>query len=369
MMCGLQGSGKTTTCGKLALHLRKKEGKKPLLVAADVKRPAAIEQLKVVGRQVDVPVYAEEGGRPEKICARGVATAIELGRDVVILDTAGRLHIDAELMDELEDVKAKTQPHEIWLVVDAQVGQDAVASAREFDRRLAITGVILSKTDGDARAGAALSVREVTGRPIRYVGTGEKLEQLEPFVPKRVAGRILGMGDVVSLVEKAQEVVDQDEARASAEKMFRGAWTLEDFQGQLRQVRAMSGKMGGLGGMLKMFPGMAEVPEDALSQLDDRQLVRWEAAIDSMTPQERMDPQRLDGQRRARVARGSGTSVAAVNELLKSFKMMRKQVQELKSKGLFGRMLGKRLDKQKLKQLDELRRRGTDLRDWFPGSS
>jgi signal recognition particle subunit SRP54 len=368
MMVGLQGSGKTTTCGKLALHLRKKEGKKPLLVAADVKRPAAIEQLKVVGRQVDVPVYAEEGGRPEKICARGVAKAIELGRDVVILDTAGRLHIDSELMDELEDVKAKTNPHEIWLVVDAQVGQDAVQSAREFDRRLSISGVILSKTDGDARAGAALSVREVTGRPIRYVGTGEKLEQLEPFVPKRVAGRILGMGDVVSLVEKAQEVVDQDEARETAEKMFRGSWGLTDFQAQIRQFQEMSSKAGGIGKLAKLVPGLAQIPDEAFQQADDSQFKRWVAAVDSMTPQERVKPELLDGQRRARVARGSGISLASVNELLKSFKLMRKQIQEMKSQGLLGKMLGKKLDKQKMKQLDELRRRGVDLRDYFPGS-
>ncbi len=368
MMVGLQGTGKTTTCGKLALHLRKKEGKKPLLVAADVKRPAAIEQLKVVGRQVDVPVYAEEGGRPEKICARGVAKAIELGRDVVILDTAGRLHIDSELMDELEDVKAKTNPHEIWLVVDAQVGQDAVQSAREFDRRLSISGVILSKTDGDARAGAALSVREVTGRPIRYVGTGEKLEQLEAFVPKRVAGRILGMGDVVSLVEKAQEVVDQDEARETAEKMFRGSWGLTDFQAQIRQFQEMSSKAGGIGKLAKLVPGLAQIPDEAFQQADDSQFKRWVAAVDSMTPQERVKPELLDGQRRARVARGSGISLASVNELLKSFKLMRKQIQEMKSQGLLGKMLGKKLDKQKMKQLDELRRRGVDLRDYFPGS-
>lgn len=367
MMVGLQGTGKTTTCGKLALHLRRKEGKKPLLVAADVKRPAAIEQLKVVGRQVDCPVYAEEGGRPEKICARGVAKAIETGRDVVILDTAGRLHIDAELMDELEDVKAKTSPHEIWLVVDAQVGQDAVASAREFDRRLAVTGVLLSKTDGDARAGAALSVREVTGKPIRFVGTGEKLEQLEPFVPRRVAGRILGMGDVVSLVERAQEVVDAGEAQKSAEKMFRGSWDLLDFQAQIRQVEEMSSQAGGLGRLAKLVPGLAQVPDEAFAGADTGQFRRWIACVDSMTPAERARPELLDGQRRARAARGAGLPVAAVNELLKAYKTMRRQIQDLRSKGVLGHMLGKRLDKQKQKQLDELRRRGIDLRDMFPG--
>ncbi len=367
MMVGLQGTGKTTTCGKLALHLRKKEGKKPLLVAADVKRPAAIEQLKVLGKQVDVPVYFEDGGRPEKICARGVAKAIETGRDVVILDTAGRLHIDAELMDELADVRAKTNPHEIWLVVDAQVGQDAVASAREFDRRLAVTGLVLSKTDGDARAGAALSLREITGKPVRYVGTGEKLDALEPFVPQRVAQRILGMGDVVGLVEKAQEVVDQAEAQRTAEKMFRDTWTLEDFRSQLGQIRAMSGKAGGLSGLMKLLPGMAQVPAEAMSQLDDSQkFVRFEAAIGSMTVKERMDPKLIDGQRRARIARGSGTSVAEVNELLKAFKMMRQQVKDLKSKGLFGRLAGRQMDKQKQKQIEALRRQGIDVRDLMP---
>ena len=366
MMVGLQGTGKTTTCAKLALHLRKKEGKKPLLVAADVKRPAAIEQLRVVGRQIDVPVYSEDGGRPAKICARGVAKAIETGRDVVILDTAGRLHIDSELMDELEDVRAKTNPHEIWLVVDAQVGQDAVQSATEFDRRLAVTGLILSKTDGDARAGAALSLRAATGKPVRYVGTGERLEALEPFVPERIAGRILGMGDVVSLVEKAQEVVDQKEAQKTAERMFRDTWTLEDFRVQLQQLRTMSGKMGGLGGMLKMFPGMAQVPEGALDNIDEQQFVRFQAAIDSMTPRERMDPKTIDGQRRARIARGAGTALSTVNELLKSFKMMRLQMKQLKSKGIMGKLAGHSLDKQKKRQLDDLRKRGVDVSQWFP---
>jgi signal recognition particle subunit SRP54 len=368
MMVGLQGTGKTTTCGKLALHLKRKEGKKPLLVAADVKRPAAIEQLKVIGRQVDVPVYSEEGGRPEKICARGVSKALETGRDVVILDTAGRLHIDSELMDELEDVKRKTNPQEIWLVVDAQVGQDAVASAREFDRRLAVSGVVLSKTDGDARAGAALSIREVTGKPIRYVGTGEKLEQIEPFVPKRVAGRILGMGDVVSLVEKAQAVVSEDDARESAERMLRDQWTLEDFRTQLGQMRAMSESAGGLGKLMKHMPGMAEIPDEAINQADNGRFGRWEAAISSMTPPERTDPVILNGQRRARVARGSGTSVADVNELLKSFKMMRTQMKALKSGGLFGRLAAGRFDRQKQKQIDELKRQGVDFRQWMPGA-
>jgi signal recognition particle subunit SRP54 len=367
MMVGLQGTGKTTTCAKVALHLRKRDAKKPLLVAADVKRPAAIEQLKVVGSQVDVPVHAEEGGRPAKICARGVAKAAETGRDVVILDTAGRLHVDAELMDELEDVKAKANPHEIWMVVDAQTGQDAVASAREFDRRLGLTGLVLTKTDGDARAGAALSLREVTGKPIRYVGTGERLEALEPFVPERVATRILGMGDVVGLVEKAQEVVDEKEARETAERMFRDTWTLEDFKTQIRQFRAVTGKSGGLKKLLGMLPGGAQIPEEVLESSNAEQTFKgFEAAIDSMTPRERFDPRLVDGQRRARVARGSGTSLAVVNEMLKAYKHAKKQVKELKSSGLLGRLAGRGLDRAKSREIEELKRRGVDLRQMFP---
>jgi signal recognition particle subunit SRP54 len=366
MMVGLQGTGKTTTCGKLALHLRKKEGKKPLLVAADVKRPAAIEQLKVIGAQVGVPVHFEEGGRPAKICARGVQRAIELGLDTVILDTAGRLHVDAELMDELEDVRAKTNPHEVWLVVDAQVGQDAVRSAREFDRRLAVTGVVLSKTDGDARAGAALTIREATGKPVRYVGTGEKLDALEPFVPERIASRILGMGDVVGLVEKAQEAVSHEEAAEAAEALFRNTFTLDDLRLQLRQSRAMAKKMGGLKAMLAMIPGAAQVPQEAMDRVDEKQLVRMEAAIDSMTVAERMDPEMIHGQRRARIARGAGVSVATVNELLKQFKTMRLQMKKMRSSGLLGKLGARQFDKMKKEQLDEMRRRGVDLDALFP---
>jgi signal recognition particle subunit SRP54 len=366
MLVGLQGTGKTTTCAKLASHLRRRESKRPLMVAADVKRPAAIEQLRVLGRGLEVPVHAEEGGRPAKICQRGVARAAELGLDTVLLDTAGRLHVDAELMDELEDVKAKASPHEVWLVVDAQTGQDAVAQAREFDRRLDLTGIVLTKMDGDARAGAALSLREATGKPVRYVGTGEKLDALEAFVPSRVAQRILGMGDVVGLVEKAQEVVDQKAAEEAAERMFRDAWTLEDFRLYLAQFRALSAKSGGLAGLLKMVPGMAQMPAEAIENADESKLGRFEAAIGSMTTAERADPTILHAQRRARVARGSGTSVAVVNELLKSFKMMRKQMKEVRSKGLLGRLAGRQMDKMKEKQLRDLKRRGVDLRDWFP---
>ena len=284
----------------------------------------------------------------------------------MLLDTAGRLHIDEELMDELQDIRDKVKPQEIWLVVDAQVGQDAVRSAREFDRRLGVTGLILTKTDGDARAGAALSLRDTTGKPIRFVGTGEKLDAIEPFVPERVASRILGMGDIVSLVEKAQESVDHDAAKETAERMFRDAWTLEDFRSMLGQFRALSGKAGGLKGVLGMMPGMNQIPEEALGQVDEGKFARFEAAIDSMTVKERMDPTVLHAQRRARVARGSGTSLAVVNELIKAFKMMKKQVREMKAKGFLGRMAGRALDKQKSKQMRELEKRGVDLRDWFP---
>jgi signal recognition particle subunit SRP54 len=369
MIVGLQGTGKTTTCGKLASWLRRREGKKPLLVAADVKRPAAIEQLRVLGKQVDVPVYAEEGGRPAKICARGVAKAAETGQDTVILDTAGRLHVDSELMDELEDVKAKTSPHEIWLVVDAQTGQDAVLQAKEFDRRLDLTGLLLTKMDGDARAGAALSLREATGKPVRFIGTGERLDALEAFVPTRVASRILGMGDVVGLVERAQEVVDQKTAEEAAERMFRDTWTLEDFRTYLGQFRAMSAKSGGLAGLLKMVPGMAQIPAEALENADESKFARFEAAIGSMTYEERSDPTVLHAQRRNRVARGSGTSIGDVNELLKSFKLVRKQMKEVRSKGLLGKMAGRQMDKMKERQLRDLKKRGADLRDWFPGGA
>jgi signal recognition particle subunit SRP54 len=368
MVVGLQGTGKTTTCAKLAAWLRKREGKKPLLVAADVKRPGAVEQVRVLGRQLDVAVHAEDGGRPPKICARGVARAQELGLDTVLLDTAGRLHVDAELMDELEDVKAKTSPHEIWLVVDAQTGQDAVLQAKEFDRRLGITGLVLTKMDGDARAGAALSLREVTGKPVRFVGTGEKLDALDAFVPSRVASRILGMGDVVGLVERAQEVVDQEAAAETAERMFRDTWTLEDFRVQISQFRALSAKSGGLGGLVKLVPGLAQIPQETLDQADEGKFAKFEAAILSMTPAERADPAILHAQRRARVARGSGTSIAVVNELLKSFKLMKKQVKEVRNKGLLGRLAGRQMDKMKERQLRDLKRRGIDLRNWFPGS-
>ena len=353
MMVGLQGTGKTTTTAKLARYLVRREQKKPLLVAADVQRPAAIEQLKVLGKQLDVPVYAEDGGRPPKICRRGIQQAMELGRDVVLLDTAGRNHIDDELMDELEDIRDKVDPDEIFLVVDNMVGQDAVVSAKEFDTRLDVSGIVLTKTDGDARGGVALSLREVTGKPIRYVGTGEKLDKLEAFIPERMAGRILGMGDVVSLVEEAQEVVDQEQAREAAERLIMSRFTLDDMKTQFESVK----KMGGMGKMLAKMPGAAQLDQAQLDEVpDDGQLDRMIAVINSMTPGERTDPTSVHMQRRHRIARGSGTSLNAVADVIKAWKEMNQQVKQLKKQGFLGRMAARQLSGQKRKRLKQDKR-------------
>ena len=364
MMVGLQGTGKTTTTAKIARHLVRREKKKPLLVAADVQRPAAIEQLKVLGRQLEIPVYAEDGGRPPKICRRGIQHAIDHGLDVVLLDTAGRNHIDDQLMDELEDIRDKVSPHEILLVVDNMVGQDAVVSAKEFDTRLDVTGIVLTKTDGDARGGVALSLRDVTGKPIRYVGTGEKLDKLETFVPERMAGRILGMGDVVSLVEEAQDVVDQEKAREAAERLFLNRFTLDDLRLQLENVK----KLGGMGKMLSKIPGAAQLDPAQLGDVpDDRQLDRMIAVIQSMTPKERTDPTTIHMQRRHRIARGSGTSVNTVAEVIKSWKEMNKQVKELKKQGVLGRAAARGLARGKKKQLKKLKKgkKAPDFGGWF----
>ncbi len=297
MMVGLQGTGKTTTTAKLARRLKKRESKKPLMVAADVQRPAAIEQLKVLGQQIDVPVYFEDGGRPPKICKRGVKKAIELGCDVVLLDTAGRLHIDDDLMDELEDIRDAIDPEEIWLAVDAMQGQDAVTSAYEFNQRLELSGVVLTKADGDARGGAALAIREVTTKPIRYVGVGEKLDALESFVPDRMASRILGMGDVVGLVEQAQEVVDQEKAQEAAERLFMDRFTLDDMRTQFEQIT----KMGNMRDLMKKIPGMAQIDESQMGDMPQNdEMRRWVAVISSLTPQERADPTIIHMQRRHR---------------------------------------------------------------------
>ncbi len=333
MMAGLQGTGKTTTCGKLGLNLRSK-GRKPLLVAADVKRPAAVEQLKVIGRQLDIPVYAEDGKRVVKICKRAVEYAKKEHFDTVILDTAGRLQIDEEMMDELRKVAAKVKPQQIYLVVDAMIGQDAVNSAREFNEQLELDGIILTKMDGDARGGAALSVRAVTGKPIKFVGVGEKMDRLEEFHPDRVAGRILGMGDTVTLVEKAQKEMTADDAQKLQKKLMKGKFDLEDFLEQMQRMK----KMGSLGDLLKMIPGLGSKFE--IGEEEEREMVKIEAIIRSMTGEERHRPEVIDLSRKRRIARGSATTTANVNSLLKQFKQMRKMIKQMKSKGFFGKMKG-----------------------------
>jgi len=352
MMAGLQGSGKTTTCAKLALWLRRKHKKSPMLVAADVQRPAAIEQLRVLGKQLDVPVYAEEGGRPTKICERAVAEAKKKGYDVVILDTAGRLHIDDVLMDELALVAKKAKPHITYLVADAMTGQDAVKSSAAFHERLDLTGVILTKLDGDARGGAALSIRHVTGRPVVMVGVGEKVDALEMFHPERMAGRILGMGDVVSLVEDVQDKIDQGEAQRLAERMFKRSFNLDDMLAQFEQVK----KMGPMKDLLKKLPtqltqGLGD------EEIDEGEITRQCAIIQSMTPAERYSPDEIHNQRRARIARGSGTHIKDVNQLLKSFKEMRKMMRSMKD-SFMGRAGLKQMERRKSKMLKQMKRGG-----------
>ena len=325
MLVGLQGSGKTTTAAKLALHLRK-EGGRPVLVAADVYRPAAIEQLVALGKQLSIPVF-EMGAKadPVDIVQKGLSFAREQGATAVILDTAGRLHIDEALMQEVVRIREKVTPQEVLLVVDAMTGQDAVRAAGEFHEKVNITGLILTKMDGDARGGAALSVRAVTGVPIKFMGTGEKADALEPFYPDRLASRILGMGDVLPLIEKAQENFDQQKAQEMERKMRTATFTLEDFLDQLQQVK----KLGSLTDIIGMIPGMQgmarKLPAGAL---DDRQLKRVEAIIYSMTPTERRRPEILDGSRRRRIAKGSGTTPTDVNQLLNQFDQMKKMMKQ-----------------------------------------
>jgi signal recognition particle subunit SRP54 len=333
MMAGLQGSGKTTTSAKLAKLLQKR-GRKPMLVAADLFRAAAVEQLQTLGKSINVPVYSEEKGRPVKICERGVAKAQELGLDVVILDTQGRLHIDRELMDELVDIKAKVKPSQILLVVDGMTGQDAVKSAGEFHAALGVDGIVMTKLDGDARGGAALSVKAITGRPIKFIGVGERIEGLEEFHPDRLAGRILGMGDVVSLVEKAQENIDQDKAKKLQEKIRKDELTIGDFYEQLQQMK----KMGPLKDLLKMIPGMGQMA----GEVNEDEMKYSEAIIQSMTKQERDNPELLTASRRQRIARGCGRPVHEVNSLIKQFDEARKMIKTMKKKGGFGSMFGKR---------------------------
>jgi signal recognition particle subunit SRP54 len=323
MLCGLQGSGKTTFAAKLANYLRKK-GRHPMLVAADIYRPAAIQQLQVLGKNLNIPVYTEEGSDPIRICRSSIKAARQNSCDVLILDTAGRLHIDEEMMQELEQIKKEVSPQEILFVADGMTGQDAVNAAKQFLERLDFNGVILTKMDGDARGGAALSIRQVTDRPIKFVGIGEKPDALESFHPERMASRILGMGDVVSLVEKAQEVVDLDEAQKLEQKLRKEQFNLEDFYSQIQQIK----KMGPLDQILGMIPGMGKQLKNV--SLSDDAFVRVEAMINSMTPLERQKPQIINGSRRRRIALGSGTRVQDVNKLLNQFEEMRKLFKKMK---------------------------------------
>jgi len=325
LLVGLQGSGKTTTAAKLARWLRR-QGRRPLLVAADVYRPAAVRQLQVLGAQVEVPVHAPDGKQePVPIVQEAVRMAGARGLDPVIVDTAGRLHVDEEMMAELAAMKAAVAPQEILLVVDAMTGQDAVNVAESFHKRLGLTGVILTKLDGDARGGAALSIRAVTGCPIKFVGVGEKLDALEPFHPNRMADRILGMGDVLTLIEKAQAAYGAEEAERLRKKLRTADFTLEDFLEQLKQVR----KLGPLDQILGMIPGLGGLRQVKDLEFDEKELVYAEAIINSMTPEERRRPEIIDGSRRRRIARGSGTSVQEVNRLLKQFEQTRKMFRQL----------------------------------------
>ncbi len=333
MMVGLQGAGKTTTTGKLATLLRKKHNKKPLLVAADVYRPAAIQQLETVGKQLTVPVFAlGTEVSPVEIVRQALQEAEKEHHDVVIIDTAGRLHVDETLMQELKDIMELSKPDEIFLVVDAMTGQDAVNVAKSFDDVVGITGVVLTKLDGDTRGGAALSIRSVTQKPIKFVGMGEKMDALEPFHPERMASRILGMGDVMSLIEKAQENVDEEKAKELEQKIRTQSFTLDDFLDQLQQVK----KMGPLDEILKMMPGANKIKGLDSAKVDEGQMGRVEAVIHSMTKQERVTPDIINANRRKRIAKGSGTSIQEVNRLLKQFedmKKMMKQMTGMQSKG------------------------------------
>jgi signal recognition particle subunit SRP54 len=341
MLVGLQGSGKTTTGGKLARRL-KSEGKSPLLVACDIYRPAAVKQLQVIGEQIGVPVFTMgTGTKPEDIAKAGRDHAISNGYNFVILDTAGRLHIDEDMMGELIRVKDRVKPTEILLVVDAMTGQDAVNVAKDFDERIGITGIILTKFDSDTRGGSALSVRSVTGKPIKYIGIGEKLDAFEPFHPERVAQRILGMGDVLTLIEKAEAAMDMEKAEAMAKKVMKGEdFTLQDFLDQLKEVK----KLGSYEDVLSMFPEMPGMKGAANLQVDEKAFLRMEAVINSMTPQERANPGIIKYSRKQRIARGSGTKIQDVNRLLKQFEEVKKLTRQMsamtnprskKGKGLF----------------------------------
>ena len=343
MLVGLQGAGKTTMAGKLALQLRKDKNKKPLLVACDIYRPAAIKQLEVVGKQIDIPVF-QMGDKisPVQIAKEGIKYGRENGNNVVIIDTAGRLHIDEELMTELKDVKAEVNPSEILLVVDSMTGQDAVNVAETFNEALDISGVILTKLDGDTRGGAALSIRHMTQKPIKFIGVGEKMNDFEVFHPDRMSSRILGMGDVLSLIEKAQEAIDEKEAKELGQKMMENDFTYDDYLTAMEHMK----KLGSLSKIMDMIPGIPKEMKEIDFDAGEKQLARVKAIIHSMTPKERKNPKLIVGSssRKKRIANGSGTSLQEVNKLIKGHEMMRKQMKQMKSltkkskKGLFGKL-------------------------------
>ena len=344
MLVGLQGSGKTTTAGKLA-NLLRKQGKKPLLVACDVYRPAAIKQLQVVGAQLNIPVYSEEDNKDVvTIARRAISTAISKLNDVVILDTAGRLHVDEELMQELKNLKNSVKPHEILLVIDAMTGQDAVNVATDFNTKVGIDGVILTKLDGDTRGGAALSVKEVTGAPIKFVGTGEKLSELEVFYPDRMASRILGMGDVLSIIDKAEQALDMEQAEKLEEQLRKNKFDLNDYLLQLQQIK----KMGSFSSILKMLPGMNKLKD---IKVDDKEFDKIEAIINSMSAEERSNPKILNGSRRKRIAKGSGRQVSEINKFMESFEMTQKMMKQMKNKGSMRKMM----KNMKLDKIDEFK--------------
>ena len=339
MLTGLQGAGKTTSAAKLALYLRR-TGHKVLMVAGDLKRLAAVEQLETLGNQIDVPVYSEAGSSAVDVCRRGVQKAVDIGIPMVILDTGGRLHIDDEMMSELEDIKKATSPTEILLVVDSMTGQDAVNSAQSFHEKIGLTGLIMTKLDGDARGGAALSITQVTDLPVKFIGTGEKIDALEPFHPDRLASRILGMGDILTLVEKAQQSMDEERVQEMERKIRKATFNLEDFLEQLQQIN----RMGPLSQVLEMIPGFSSLSKRMSTEdLNGKHMKSLEAIVYSMTPIERRNPDILNGGRRRRIARGSGTTPQQVNQLLNQFRQMQKMMKQISSgniprgiKGIFG---------------------------------
>ena len=337
LMSGLQGSGKTTFSGKLANMLKSKRGRHPLLVACDVYRPAAIEQLKTLGSQINVPVYTEEGNNnPVGIAENAIKHAKKNGNDIVIIDTAGRLAVDEQMMTEIANIKAAVSPQEILFVVDAMPGQDAVNTAKAFNDRLNFDGVVLTKLDGDTRGGAAISIRSVVDKPIKFVGIGEKLDAIDVFYPKRMADRILGMGDIVSLVEKAQEQYDEEEARKLSKKIAKNQFGFDDFYKQIQQIK----KMGNLKDLASMIPGVGKAIKDV--DIDDKAFVGIEAIIQSMTPYERANPQVLNGSRKARIVKGSGRDIQEINRLVKQFESMQKMMRTVQSQGLRKAMKSKR---------------------------